>query len=56
MSNAMKHIEVYEKSMNLRISTDMKKKVVDLAKKSKRKPSDYTRLLFQFAIDNSLEL
>jgi hypothetical protein len=56
MSDTTKHADIYKNAINTRVSDDMKKGIKEVAKKSKRKASDYTRLLFQFAIDNDLEL
>ena len=56
MSNTTEHIEVYTKTINTRVSEDMKKQFAKVAKNSKRKASDYARLLYQFAIENNLEL
>ena len=48
--------DTYKCMINTRVSESVKKGLKDLAKRNKRKMSDYNRLLYEFAIENDLSL
>jgi len=45
-----------DERINIRIEKDLKEKLFELAKKSKRKPTDYLILLIEQAIEQNIKL